>query len=171
MKFTDILTSLKPFAGVAAAMIPGGPAALALVNAFLPENERLPETATGGEIQSAVDKLPPAARASLLEKEVDLKIAQEEGWTERYKAMCSGDGQETRARIALMMAYILSFEILAFTVHIFMGGVSADMWVVFGTLTAIPAGVLGKYFGDLRREQNARVGLPSVGGIVQKLLG
>lgn len=175
MKFKEILTRLKPLAAVAASFVPGGSAAIELVNAFLPEDKKLPETATGGDIISAVDSLPAEQRASLFEKQIDLEIAKEEGWTDRYKAMCAADGQSTRPKIALMMAKVLCFEILAFTVWCFWYPDQMQnpvLWTVFGTLTGVPAGVLTKYFGDLRREQANRLGMVGkgpLGGLLSKL--
>ncbi|WP_321367884.1 hypothetical protein [uncultured Desulfuromusa sp.] len=168
MKFKEILTTLKPFASVAASFVPGGSAAIELVNAFLPEDKKLPETATGGDVISAVDSLPAEQRASLFEKQIDLEIAQEEGWTDRYKAMCAADGQSTRPKIAYMMAQVLCFEILAFTVWCFIYPEQMRnpvLWTVFGTLTGVPAGVLTKYFGDLKKEQQNRLGSSNKGPI------
>ena len=73
MKLGKLFNVLKgPLAAVASTFIPGGPAVLSAVNAILPNDKKLPETATGQEIVNAVDALPPEQRASLMEKEVDL---------------------------------------------------------------------------------------------------
>jgi len=50
-----------------------------------------------------------------MEKRIDLQIAREEGWTDRYKAMTAADGQSTRPRIALMMAWAVVSVIGLFT--------------------------------------------------------
>ncbi len=171
MKLKKILASLRPLAAVAAPFIPGGPAILAAVNAVLPPDKRLPDTATGGEILSAVDALPADQRAALMEREIDLQIEQERGWTERYKAMAEADGQSTRPRIALMMAWLFVFETVAFAGllgwGVYQGGIEAlnqpYLWTVFASLTALPAGLLGKYFGELRREQQNRLGMQKPG--------
>jgi len=177
MNLGSILNTLKgPLAAVASTLIPGGPAILAAVNAFLPSDQKLPETATGADVAAAVAALPPDQRASLLEKRIDLQIAQEEGWTDRYKAMTKADGQSTRPRIALMMAYVTCFIILLFSsaiaVQIFTEGLgslaeAAGAWTVFGTLLGIPSGVLAKYFGELRREQGQRMGKA---GVIESLI-
>jgi len=178
MKFSKILEKITPFASVAASFIPGGPAVLAAVNAFLPDEKKLPETATGGQILSAVEQLPPDQRAALMSREIDLKIAQEEGWTERYVAMANSDGQSTRPQIALMMAWMLVFETVVFMmllgVGVYKGGLAAInqeyLWTVFGVLTTVPASVLAKYFGELRKEQQNRLGIePS--GVARKIMG
>ncbi len=176
MKFSDIFKTIG--VGLLSSN-PVGASILGAVNMFLPDDKKLPEGTTGAEVKNAVSQLPPEQQASLMEKEVDLEIAQEEGFTERYVAMTKADGQSTRPRIALMMAQILSFQILAFTVVIAYAvsneGMSSInhpyLWTVFGTLTAVPAGILGKYFGELRKEQSNRIGVQQDDGIVSKLLG
>ena len=160
MKFSEIFSAIKPFASVAASFIPGGPAVVGLLNAVLPADKRLPPTATGQQISDAHASLTPEQQASLAEKEVDFKIAQEEGWTDRYVAMTKSDGQSTRPKIAMMMAQVVCFEIIAFTVWCYVYPVqmvNPVTWTVFGTLTGVPAGLLGKYFGELRKEQANRL--------------
>lgn len=173
MKFRDIFDAIKPLAGVAATINPVVGAALAAVNAFLPDEDKLPVDATGQQITDKVASLPPDQRAQLMIREVDLQIAQEEGWTERYKAMVQADGQSTRPKIALMMAKILSAMLLGFVVLLFYiaatEGMSAIMdgslWTIFAALTATPAGILGKYFGELRKEQGQRLGFQPPGAL------
>ena len=140
--------------------IPGASAVIGLVNGFLPADKKLPETATGAQVQSAIDGLPESDRAAVMNKKLDVEIALDKGWTSRYEAMCSADGQSTRPRIAIMMAQVMSFEILAFTVWCFIYPEQMKnpvLWTVFGVLTATPAGVLMKYFGELRKEQGQRL--------------
>ena len=164
MKFSDVLKFLKPAASIAASFIPGGAAAVELVNAFLPEEKQLPPTATGGEVIDAYEGLTPEQQTSLREKEIDLEIAKEEGWTDRFKVMVEGDKQSTRPKIAWSMCQLLCFEIMAFTVWCFVYPTSmksAMTWTVFATLTATPAGLLGKYFGELRKEQANRLNAPT----------
>ena len=160
MKFSEVFNAIKPFASVAASFIPGGPAVVGLLNAVLPDDKKLPETATGQQIMDAHSSLTPNQQSSLSEKKIDLEIAQEEGWTDRYKAMTAADGHSTRPAIALMMARVLSFETLAFTVWCFVYPEQMRnpiLWSVFGSLTLIPGGLLGKYFGELRKEQANRL--------------
>ena len=161
MKFLEALNKLKPFAGVAAALVPGGPAVLAAVNLVLGANEQLSDGSTISDIDTAVANMQPEQKASLLEKEIDFKIAQEEGWTERYTTMAKVDGQSTRPKIAMIMAYLLTTESLGLMAFLYLNPTAvsdSNTWTVFAALTAVPAGVLGKYFGDLKREQHARIG-------------
>lgn len=156
MKLKDILAGAATVAGT---LNPALGAAIGLVNGLLPEDKQLPITSTGAEVQRVVDQLPAEQRASLLEREIDLEIAREEGWSTRYQAMCSADGQESRAKIVMMMAQVLVFEILAFTVLFFWRPEvinSQEVWLIFGVLTGTPATVLLNYFGNLRREHAQR---------------
>ncbi|MCH9735883.1 MAG: hypothetical protein K0U78_15245 [Actinomycetia bacterium] len=162
MKFKDVLKTVG--AGLISSH-PVGAAVLGAVNMFLPDDKKLPEDSTGEQVKSTVDKLPPEQKASLMEKEIDLEIAREEGWTERYKAMCKYDGQSTRPKIALMMAKVFCGVLLGFLIIIAYAVAQEGMavlnqpylWTIFATLTATPAGLLGKYFGELRKEQANRL--------------
>lgn len=174
MKFKDILLTVGT--GLLSSN-PYGAAIVGAVNLFLDDDDKLPEGATGEQLKQKIEKLSPEAQASLFEKEIALEIAREEGWTERYKAMCSSDGQSTRPKIALMMAKIFSACLLGFLV-IIAYAVAKDgmevlnqpyLWTVFATLTATPAGVLMKYFGELRREQSNRLNSLGNKGIVEDL--
>jgi hypothetical protein len=152
------------------------PGAREVINAVLPESKKLPGNATGADAEHALQWADPQHRFQLLEQEFALQIAQEEGWTARYQAMCRADGQSSRPKIALRMANVLSFEIIAFTVWAFVYPDQMDspvLWTAFLTLTGVPAGLLGKYFGELRREQRNRqeaMGAPRAVGLVGNIL-
>lgn len=164
MKLKDVLKTVG--AGVLSSH-PVGAGIIAAVNLFLPDDEKLPEGSTGAQVKNAVEQLPPEQKASVMEKQIDLAIHEEDGWTERYKAMCSADGQSTRPRIALMMAKIFSATLLGFMVIIAYAVVnegfevlnSPYVWQLFATLTGVPAALLGKYFGELRKEQGNRLAI------------
>lgn len=150
---------LKTAAGVLGTVHPGIAGAISLANIFLDDEDKLPLEATGKEVEDKVQSLPPDVRATILNKKVDLDIAREEGWTERYKAMCAAEGQETRAKAVMRVTNVLCFEIVAFTVLLFWKPELAEspvVWTAFGTLTGVPASVLLSYFGNLRKEQAAR---------------
>jgi len=172
MKLREIIDGAASVAGF---IHPGIAAAIKAVNLLLPDDKKLPETATGADVKSAIESLPPEQQATIYEKEIDLSIKQEEGWTDRYKAMCAADGQTTRPKIALMMAQVLCFEIMAFTVWCFWFPeqmANPVLWTVFASLTATPAALLAKYFGELRKEQANRLSVqqPSVFSALAKLV-
>lgn len=156
MKLKDILKGAATLTSVA---FPQLAPAIALVNKFLPEDKKLPETATGGDVDSAINSLPPEQQASIREMEVDLEKHRLDRQAEVYIALSKADGQETRAKIALEQSRILCFEILAFTVWSFWNPEilgNGLVWTAFGVLTAWPSTVLMNYFGNLRKEHAQR---------------
>lgn len=171
MKVKEIL---KAAGGIALDVF--APRARELVNSILPESKKLPPEATGADAEHALQWADPDQRAQLMERRLELQVAQEEGWTARYQAMCQADGQSSRAHIAKLMAWVLAFEILLFTAWAFVypeNMTSPALWTVFATLTGVPAGLLGKYFGELRREQRNRqeaMGAPAAVGVVRGLI-
>lgn len=165
MQIKNILAATATVAGT---LNPALGAVIGAVNAVLPNDKKLPMSATGGQVIDVIETLPQEQRVSLLEREIDLQIAQEEGWSMRFEAMARADGQSTRPRIALMLAQVLVFEICAFTVWAFVYPAQMGepaLWYAFGTLTGVPATVLVNYFGTLRKEQRARAA--AVSGVQQ----
>lgn len=166
MKIKEIL---KTAGGIALDVF--APGARELINSILPDSKKLPAGATGADAEHSLQWADPNQRTQLMEQELALQVAQEEGWTARYQAMCQADQQSSRAKIALRMANVLCLEIIAFTVWAFVHPEMMDspvLWTVFGTLTGVPAGLLGKYFGELRREQRNRqesLGAPATPGL------
>ena len=181
MNFGKIFDSLKgPLAAVASTMIPGGPAILAAVNAFLPDEKKLPDTATGGDIVSAVGSLPPEQRSSLMEKQIDLEIEKVHSWTDIQKSLNEADasGASTRPWIAKMMATIVAIAVLMFMVvwALAIGTGDAetlkalsDSWAMMLTVLGTPTALLRAYFGMRTKEKQARYsaasGQPMAGGI------
>jgi len=113
MKLKDILTTVG--SGLISTLVPGGGAIIELVNGFLPDDKKLPSSATGNDAVSAISALPPETQQSILIKELDVEIEEIKGDTSRFNAMCEVDktGHTTRPQIALMMAYMVCFAILA----------------------------------------------------------
>jgi hypothetical protein len=156
----DFLKVAKGIGNVALSFVPGGDGIRTLINEFLPDEEKLGADATGTDAQKAFAKLPPDAQVQINQAMVDLGIAEEEGWSDRYKAMCAADGQSTRPKIAWACCQMLCFETSAFTVWIFLHPdqmANPVTWTVFAALTAPFVGILTKYFGELRREQGNRL--------------
>ena len=102
---------------------------------------------------------------------------REENWTERYVAMVKADSQSTRPKIALIMAWLVVIESIVFisflSYSVYTSGISSlnqpYLWTVFGVLTGIPSGILGKYFGELRREQANRLGIQNTNPVLSWL--
>lgn len=156
MKFKDIIAGAASIAGT---LNPALGAAIKAVNYLLPEDKKLPETATGNDVANAVDALPPEQKASLMESEIDLEKVRLEQQASVYIALSKADNQETRAKIVLENSRVLCFVIVAFAVWLFVNPAIASsgaIWTAFAILTGAPATVLMNYFGNLRKEHAQR---------------
>ncbi len=159
MKFKEILN----LAGTVTSMInPVVGLAIKGVNLFLPSDAQLPETATAGDVQNAYGTL--SANDQLKLAEMDLQKVVEQGYTDRYKAMCEADGQETRAKVVIMCVKVLCAITL-----IYMGAIayvysvdgakiafSYEMAAVYLAISGTFAYVIRAYFGDLKTELESR---------------
>ena len=161
MKLRDIL---RPIGAVAGFIHPGIGAAISVVNQFLPEEDKVPQNATPEEVNAKIATLPPDQQASIYEKEIDLKLAEVKSEVDRYEIMTRADSQSTRPKIALLMAYAVCWLIVLYTgIIIYAIHTKTDMstwWPLFGVIIAVPAEVLRNYFGNLRKEQGNRLGIP-----------
>ena len=103
MKFKEILNIGGT---IASAVFPPVGLAIKAINAFLPDDKKLPETATVDDIKGRFQGLTPAQQASLYEQDIELKIAESTNWAEVAKAHEAADatGNTTRPEIALKMA-------------------------------------------------------------------
>jgi hypothetical protein len=76
------------------AELPGaGTALLSVVNEFLPEDSRLPETATGNDIENAIHSMPSESRAELIKKQFDIDITQIKESHSTIRAMLESDAK------------------------------------------------------------------------------
>lgn len=161
MKILDILKTVG--AGLISTH-PAGAAALTLVNQFLPEDKKLPETATGEQVQNEIDQLPPEVKHTVMLANIDLEKVKEEGYTKRYEAMCKADGQQTRAAIVKQAMNFLCWITLLFMcaiayVYVTEGAEAAfseHMVWLFLAVTGTYAYVVRAYFGDLKSETQSR---------------
>jgi hypothetical protein len=155
---------LKGAVGVASEFVPGLKPAIGIVNAFLSDDDKLPETATVDQVRDKIEGLPPDVQMKILDNEVAVPLAEIQSEVDRYRIMNEGDQQSTRPKIAWLMAQVLAIEIVSFTLWCFV--YPAEMknpavWTVFASLTTPLVAILTKYFGDLRKEQGNRRGVPT----------
>lgn len=162
MNLGDILKTVG--AGLIENFLPGGSA---IINAFLPDDKKLPVNATGEQAQSAIDELSPELRASVLEKEYDVTIEEIRGFTDRFKAMATVDatGNTTRPQIALMMAQVVCFTIVVtvsmwayavITKNDLMISTINDSWMLIGAIIATPTALLRSYFAMRTKEKQQK---------------
>jgi hypothetical protein len=156
----------KVGAGALATVFPPALALIPVINKLLPADKQLPADASGSQLMNAYDGLPPEARIEIDKIAASIEIQTVKSQAEVYIAQAAADGQSTRPKIAWAMAQVLSFEIIVFTMMCFKDPAQMDdsiLWTVFATLTATPAGLLWKYFGELRKEQGNRTGVQNTG--------
>jgi len=168
MDFGKLFDSIKgPLLTAASTLIPGGPLILGAVNSMLPDDEKLPETATGKDIRNAVDKLKPKQRMALMSKELDVEIEEIKGWASIQASLSEADkaGSSTRPTIALMMAWCVVFAIVVFmgawvTAIViddgFLVDSLGDSWPLFATVIGTPTLLLRAYFGMRTKEKTTR---------------
>lgn len=150
-------------------VVPGGKLIVAAVNELLPEDKRLPATATGTMVEQTLSTLPEDTRADIMLKEFDVDITDIRESHNTIRAMIEADARSphtTRPYIAKG-----SFHIVAFSSVLVM-----LMWsyaIVLDNkpmLEAIVAGwdftlavngplvaLLWAYFGVLKTEQKNRL--------------
>lgn len=173
MNFGKLFDAIKgPLLTVASTLIPGGPVILSAVNALLPDDKKLPATATGQEIRGVVNSLSPQARSSLMEKELDVEIAEINSWANIQESLAKADasGASTRPYIAKMMAWcvvlVIGLFVSVWAVAIITKDVEtlkvlADSWITVFAVIATPTALLRAYFGMRTKEKQARYGMAS----------
>jgi hypothetical protein len=167
MKLGDILKTVGT--GILTAAFPAAAPVIGLVNGFLPDDKKLPETATGDQVAAAVDTLPPDKRAELMSREIDLEEtwAKEKGATVR--AMLEADAKNphtTRPRVvwwAFIVVAIISLTIAGgwlfavFSKDDKLVKTIMDGWPFVVGILAPFIGWLDRYFGKLTREHKQRM--------------
>ena len=168
MNFGKLFDTLKgPLLTAASAIIPGGPLILGAVNAMLPDDKKLPDTATGGDIRNAVNQLPPDQRGSLMEKQLDVEIADINAWEGIQGSLAAADatGSSTRPYIALMMSWCVVVVIVVFITVWSISVIGEDAetlkvlsesWPILLAVIATPTALLRAYFGMRTKEKTAR---------------
>jgi len=185
MDFGKLFDAIKgPLLSVASTLIPGGPLILGAVNAMLPDDEKLPESATGTDIRNAVNQLTPEQRGSLMEKQLDVEIAEIKSWEGIQASLSQADaaGSSTRPYIALMMAWIVAIVVSLFTAvwvyAIFKDQsdtlkILSDSWPMMLAVIGTPTALLRAYFGMRTKEKTARYSVASgqPAGTIANLIG
>ncbi|MDH5297858.1 MAG: hypothetical protein OEV91_02450 [Desulfobulbaceae bacterium] len=167
MNIANVL--LKVGGAVVSSVVPGGAAIVEMVNAFLPDDKKLPATATGTQVQTAVDSLPPEQKEAVLLKEMDVQIEDIKGWTNIVESLATADGvgASTRPKIAMMMAWAVCATSGLFTLAWAWAIVSGDAttlmqlgnsYLLITALLATPTALLYAYFGMRKDEKLARYG-------------
>ena len=173
---TSIISSVVPGAGIV----------IDAVNAFLPDEKKLPTNATGTQASDAINSLPPSAQAQVLSKQLDVEITEAQEYTKVISALADADkaGNSTRPMIAKMMAQIVSFSVIVFAsalaIAIFRDASEmikqlSDTWPLMLAILATPTALLRAYFAMRTKEKKARynigAGQPKSNGLLNNIIG
>ena len=152
---------------ILADVIPGGNTILKEVNKLLSDDDKLPEKATGADIQGAISKLSPQSQAGLLNKQFDVEIVEAQEHTKVIASLGEVDktGNSTRPFIALLMAWVVALAIVGL-VGLLGVAINAkdtdtvkaigDSWPLVAALLGIPSGLLNSYFGKRTKEKQQK---------------
>lgn len=185
MNLGDILKTVG--SGLIKTLVPGGGMIIDAVNGFLPDDKKLPNTATGQDAQNAISALTPEQQASVLEKEYDVKIEQLRQSYGTLQTMLEANAKSThttRPKIAYQAWLVVGFVTILFATGWFIAVYSGDSemikaiegsYMFVGFLLAPLIVWLNAYFGVLRDETkdrfNAAQGhkVDPVSGLIGKL--
>lgn len=172
MKLWDVVKSVG--SSVIREVVPGGGILVDAVNEFLPEDKKLPNNATGKDVDDALAALPADQRARIMEKEFDVDITQIRQSNETLRAMLSADAKTkhtTRPYIAKHAFHVLAFAVIgtisAWWVGVVTGntdlvGAVTEGWPFVLSVIGPFVVLLRAYFGVLRDEDRNR--LDAAGG-------
>jgi len=167
--------------GIISSVVPGGGAIVSAINAFLPKDKKLQDTATGQEAANAIQALPADKRAELMSKQFDVDITQIKESNSTLRAMLESDAKNphsTRPYIAKGAFLVVAFSIITiislWAISVFNNNVSTvkavvDGWpFVLAVMTPLVT-LLYAYFGVLKHEHknklNAASGVTEQSGI------
>ncbi len=156
-------------AGVISSVVPGGSAIVAAVNAFLPDDAKLGDSATGSDISTAMQKLTPEDRAELMTKQFEVDITQIKESNSTVRVMLESDAanpHSTRPYIAKGSFHVIAFTIVV-TIAMWAYGIASgnsgmvktvmDGWpFVVAVITPLVT-LLWAYFGILKQEHKQRM--------------
>jgi hypothetical protein len=164
MKISEII---KAAATIGAPFFPALAAAIPVVNAFLPDDKKLPDTATGGDVEGAIRGLPADRQVELLNADIDLEKTKVIENTKVTQALAEVDkaGASTRPAIAMCFTITVCFNALL-TVSMWAYAVLAgqnellttiiDSWQMILAINAPFLLVIKAYFGMRTDEKNTR---------------
>ncbi len=187
----DFLSIAKTVgAGLFSTLVPGGAQILGVVNEMLPEDQKLPKSATGNDIANSVEKLSPELKAKVALRKFDVDIEKIKQSYESNRAMIlatATNPQSTRPKIALgafrILALVTFMAVAIFGYAVIVGDdtmVTAVLsgWPFIATITGTFTTLLLAYFGVLKKENenmlNAsnghEAGVSSLGKLIEKVV-
>lgn len=187
MKLWDIVK--KVGGGLIRDVVPGGGLLVDAVNAFLPDDSKLPPTATGSDVDAAVASLPADQRAEVMGKEFDVELTQIKETNETLRVMLESDARNphsTRPKIVMGAFRVVAFISLLFvsmwayavlTDNAELVKAITDGWPFAAAIILPFVGWLDRYFGKLTTEHKNRLNAasgetssPGIAGILSAIL-
>lgn len=177
--------------GILSDIVPGGREILGVVNSFLPGDKKLASTATGTEVNAAINSLPADQRASLMAKQFDVQITDIKESHSTVRTMLESDAKNphsTRPKIALGSFHVVAFSIVVivslWAIAVFNKDdttitVVTDGWPFILAVLAPLVTLLHAYFGVLKHEHKNKLDAAGghasapagIMGLVAKVLG
>jgi len=168
MKLWDIVKTIGS-AAIQTALPGTGSLIVGAVNAMLPDDKKLPESATGQQITSAISTLPPEQQAEVMNKQYDVTIEDIRQSHSTLRAMLESEAkspQSTRPYIAKGSFHVVSFAIII-AISVWAFGVATsddgiiktvvDGWPFILVVIAPLVVLLHTYFGVLKKEHKDRL--------------
>ena len=163
MKLKDIIN----LAGTATALVnPVIGGAIMAINKAVPYGDSLPSHATVSDIKAKLDTLPPDVREPLLERDIELQLAEIKSHTDIQTALAAADstGSSTRPDIARLFAWaVVLVEVpiaWGITYVVFSSDDPLDSlagcWPLILAMVTPLVTVIGTYFGKRTDEKKAR---------------
>lgn len=184
MNLWDIIKTAG--SAVISATVPGGAAVISLVNAVLPDDKKLPETATGDQVRGALSSLPPEQQSELMNKQFDVDITQIKESGSALRTMLESESKSThssRAFIAKGSFLAVAFISCALVIGWFFAVLTKDAslvksvmdgWPFVAAITGFFTALLRAYFGILKGESKNRLdtasGKQPVAGLLSALI-
>ncbi len=188
MKLWDIVKTIGS-AAIQTALPGTGSLIVGAVNAVLPDDKKLPESATGQQVTNAIGALPPEQQESIMNKQYDVALEDIKQSHSTVRAMLESDAKNphsTRPYIAKGSFHVVAFTTIV-TISVWAYGVFVqnkdivtsimEGWqfilAVIGPLVTL----LWAYFGILKKEHknkldaaNGSVTPPGIVGLVSSFL-
>lgn len=157
---------LRAGLGLAAVAFPPAAAALPIVNALLPDDQRLdPATATVDQVVDAADRVPPDRRAEL-DLELDRLLAQES--VDKLRLMLDKESATAneRPRMAWLSTQVMAFAVVgmvsAVLIAVFKGDFESirglsESWELVAVMLGLPSTIITAYMGARSSDKRARM--------------
>lgn len=173
--------------GIIENVVPGGKILMGVVNELLPDDKKLAAGATGDDVQAAINSLPAGDRARIMEKEIDVDLADIRESHSTLRTMLESDAanpQSTRPYIAKHAFHIIALTsiaiMLAWSYAVYTGDAVMVKQIQEGAIFVVAlngtlATLLLAYFGSIRKEHKQKMdaasGNPNTGGIAGLITG